>query len=301
MSQPDESATIPKSGRQTIIVVGTWQARPVYQILSRIPALFKEFDFEFVDEKDISSFIETSSSSERHSRIAGVIEQATPFYNSMDRSIAQSRWFWVSFPFLRMNAFWPLWGDDPRHQILDKQYDIGRYHFTDRVAAKVAKDAEINKGEPPDDILYNNYLEATNGQLHVARDMLLTDWINLLNLDLRIDIRMFDFIYNNFQEVKLFNRPDSPSGHIYQKICTDLLDFIPLNSSSNVQKRKLELDYFLTGYEGLSDLQAPIHPEIADILKLKWLKPGMTYRNYSYDLSFRQYMTNYIKWRDWIA
>lgn len=301
MSQTDEATTTPEHGRQTIIVVGTWQAQPVYKILSRIPTLFREFNFEFVDEKDITSFLEESSADERHSQIAGVIEQVTPFYNPMERTVAQNRWFWVTFPFLKMNAFWPLWGEDPRHQIADELYDIGRYHFADRAAAQVAKDAELSGEVLSDDILYDKYIEATDGLLSVARDILLTDWINIITLDLKTDIKMFDFIYENFRETKLFNRPDSPSGHIYMKICSDLLRFIPLRPSSNLEKRKLELTYFLTGYEGLSDLQAPIHPAIAGILNIKWLGSDAIYRNYSYDLSFREYMVNYISWRHWIA
>jgi hypothetical protein len=283
-----------------IILTGTWQSKPLFQIISSIPEFFRNFQvIHFID--DSFSKVLEDITQENRSEIACVIEQTNPYYPSFDRTVANGEWLWITYPQMQMKSLWPLWYGDLRQPHFEAVYYGSRYHFQDFIAAEIAAELEFEKNLLEDDSIFSLYLERSTAFLKSCNLSVESDHNSMIKMDLRSDIMLSDYIINNFQRKILFNRTDSPSGHMYEYLAKNIIYSLGSRLMLNTSKCIDEITYLLTGYEGLSDMQAPIHPYVAKNFELKWINDNTKYRNNNYEWSFKQYILNYIRWLPWIA
>lgn len=284
---------------RSILVSALAQGYPIFQLLAAIPSLAPHYRFEFHDNAAIAEFF-AGIDDQRRNTIAGVIEQTTPFYPGLDRAVANGQWFWFTFPHIRIDGYFPFAGPDPRSTGNDPVYPLGRFPFSDRIAAATAA-AVAEAGRPvTDDELFDLYMRATEAELPAVADALLMDFRRIIDHDVRTHVKLLDYVYTTHKTSRLVHSPEGLSGTIIGKLATDLLEAMLPHLTANADACRAELRHLLTGYEGDATIQTPIHPEIAKIHGLSWVTPETTYRIGCNEWTFKQAMIAYLRWSPWL-
>jgi hypothetical protein len=191
-----------------------------------------------------------------------------------------------------MGALWPFLGRDPRLVHEPGLYPAGRYPFGDRIAASLAA------LQLPDDIMQLSYQSMTEKEMPDLDALLTADRAAWRALDAANDVKVADFIVENFRRYRLFFAPPYPTGDLLQHMIGQLVAGSPIEALCDPAALRRELDFLLTGYLGRRR-ELPIHPQVARRFGLAWWQPGMRYRWYSNRWTFEEYVLHTIRWTPW--
>lgn len=192
----------------------------------------------------------------------------------------------------RMTALWPFLGTDPRLGREGDRYPNGRYPFGDRIGASLAA------LQLPDDIMQLSYLTMSEKEMPDLDGLLAADRTAWVKLDAAHDVKVADFIVENFRRYRLFFAPPFPTGELLRHMVVQLLAGSPIESLCDPAQLRQELDFLLTGYLGRRQ-ELPIHPDVARRFHLAWWQPGMRYRWFGNRWTFEEYALRYIRWTPW--
>jgi hypothetical protein len=192
----------------------------------------------------------------------------------------------------RMTALWPFLGADPRLVYEADRYPGGRYPFGDRIAASLAY------LQLPDDIMQLSYQSMTEKEMPDLDAMLAADCAAWRKLDAAHDVKVADFIAENFRGSRLFFAPPLPTGALLGHMIAQLVTGSPIETLCDPAQLQQELSFLLTGYIGRRE-ELPIDPHVARRFGLAWWHPGMRYRWRSNHWTFEEYALRYIRWAPW--
>jgi len=192
----------------------------------------------------------------------------------------------------RMGALWPFLGPDPRRVSEAGLYPGGRYPFGDRIGASLAY------LQLPDDIMQLSYQSITEKEMPDLDALLTADRAAWRRLDATHDVKVADFIVENFRRYRLFFAPTLVTGELLRHMIVELVTGSPVEALCNPAKLRRELDFLLTGYIGRRE-ELPIHPHVARQFSLAWWQPDMRYRWHSNHWTFEDYALRYIRWTPW--
>ncbi|HTW69493.1 MAG TPA: WcbI family polysaccharide biosynthesis putative acetyltransferase [Acetobacteraceae bacterium] len=197
-----------------------------------------------------------------------------------------------SFPAPRMEGLWPFLGFDPRLRPEPEQYPGGRYPFGDRIAASLAS------LQLPDDVLLLVYDSMTQKELPDLDASLAADHAAWQRLDAANDVKVADFVLENFRRHRLFFSPPHPTGEVLRHMVLQLIAGSPLELLCTPVVLRSQLDLLLAGYIGRR-MELPILPHVARHFALAWWQPGMRYRVHGNFWTAEEYTLHYLRWLPW--
>lgn len=193
----------------------------------------------------------------------------------------------IRVPPLFLNSLWPFMVNDPRNWSNDLNTE-GPYpnYIANRVILRLMQE------ETDPDRVFEIYMSKDIGSL-VDLDRL--HGINLAQLDgidLQSDIALTGFIENNFREKRLFLSQLHPTGPLSAEIARQIVGQLDLVKEDDPQL--LETLDEVEAMHGIGDIDAPIHPGIADHFGLEWAR-GLTFRyfdegHYDHDTFVKRYI-----------
>ncbi|WP_182913792.1 hypothetical protein [Sphingobium terrigena] len=77
-----------------------------------------------------------------------------------------------------------------------------------------------------------------------------------------VDIRISNFIENNFRNKRLFLTPDHPTAFMYRYLVNEVADKLSIN---------MDMSYWLSAYEPQGGIKLPIRPGVAEALDLDFV------------------------------
>lgn len=195
----------------------------------------------------------------------------------------------VTFPPFSAACLWPFAGNDPRIAA-----DPERYPWPDSIAAVLAI-------EPlPDDELFAKYMRVTTERMPDLDRRLRLDVARWKASDAIADVRLADWVETTFRSVNLFHT----SGHITAPavsfLMKQLLSRTGILPPALARAAMAEVDGLLHRHTGQDFECVPIHPLVAERLKLRFYDPDATYRWHMHEWTFRQYILHYIRWSDYL-
>lgn len=102
------------------------------------------------------------------------------------------------------------------------------------------------------------------------------------------DIKIYDFIMENYKKNKLFYDGGHPANIIFKRICIDILREI------NIVGEDLHTNIFLDDFEN------PVYPTVKKCLKLEWneyeIRKSQTGRKMCDHMDFDEYIREYLWW-----
>jgi hypothetical protein len=195
----------------------------------------------------------------------------------------------VKFPPLSALFLWPFSGNDPRVAA-----DPDRYPWPDSMGAVLSTE------NLDDEALFARYMELTTERMPDLNRRLRIDAGRWAATDALADIKMGEWVEQNFRTVKLFHT----SGHIAAAATSALFKQL-LRATRSLDRGRIgtalaETDTLLRHHQGQDFECVPIHPLVAEGLGLTWYDPDALYRWHGHDWTFRQYILHYIRWAPYL-
>lgn len=195
----------------------------------------------------------------------------------------------VRFPPLSALFLWPFSGNDPR-----VASDPDRYPWPDSVGAVLSTETLS------DDALFAKYMATTTERMPDLNRRLRIDIGRWAATDALSDVKMGEWVEQNFRTTKLFHT----SGHVAAAATGRLFKALMQRTRSiaphRAQAAVADTDRLLRHHQGQDFECVPIHPLVADALKLTWFDPNALYRWHGHEWTFRQYILHYIRWAPYL-
>lgn len=181
----------------------------------------------------------------------------------------------VRFPSVDLNLLWPFNCVNPYNAPEPPLFPFGRYPYGDRVIVNA-----INRGMAEAEIL-DYYLTGWD-EYRIDLDRLLQlEAARMQAREAHCDVRVSDFIFENFRARRLFWTVNHPAS----KMLAELMDRL-LQASDLAQPALQDADVASTlashfGAAGpLGVVGVPVHPKIAEHFGLQWYDPGERYSSW---------------------
>lgn len=198
----------------------------------------------------------------------------------------------LRFPSFIMNSLWPFECPEPRGQA-EPRFPWKRYPLGDMVGLQVA---QMGLAGP---IAVAAYLDLSRRKMPDLKVRLQRDLERMQAYDQQCDIRLADYVLESFQREHLF----WTAGHVSWAGVTELARRVAHAARPCLGGDAARMDACLRGAAneaGMGDHQHPIHPMVVDALGLAFAQADHTYRWYSQDWTFCEYIERYIAWdTDW--
>jgi hypothetical protein len=177
----------------------------------------------------------------------------------------------IRFPTVLSKALWPHDVGEPRRP--GQAWYLGH---SDRLAIAVrgmsagqrVSDAEILKLYAD---LEQKKLNSILRLLEIDRDM-------ASNRDEKSDVKIGDFIADQFHEKSLFSNGIRPTIVLYREILQRLVSYTFADTPGLAERILADIDPLLDGFTVVDDEEVPISPLVAERLSLKWFQPDRLYR-----------------------
>lgn len=193
--------------------------------------------------------------------------------------------FKIRIPALTFPVYWPTttenYSEDPRN-VVNEEYPFGQFPYVDRYILYLLRQGtdkeEIFRRVCSKDILK-----------FVDVDKVLEEYIEFQkDIETRRDLKLLDFILDNFRKHKLFETYNHPSKILAFHQVNCLLEKLGYRHLRNNE---------VTKFEYLSQIQQVIHPHVAEALKLEFEADwGTKYMIWFKSLTALDYYRAYIYW-----
>ena len=193
------------------------------------------------------------------------------------------------YPSLSMFSLWPFNWPDARNVIEPPRFPFGRYpHDGDAVAMDVAK--EGLRGQEA----FARYMELSKARLHNLSGQFERDVEQMRRRDSYSDVKMTDYVLNNYKKWQLFFTWGHVSGEAIKEIASQLY-----SKSANILGADLSSleDNLRLLPVGVDDFWMPIHPDVAAWHKLDFAQDeNARYNIYGNRWTFEEFMIRYIEY-----
>jgi hypothetical protein len=279
-----------------LAVRGFHLAHQVSQIFSRLPALRGRIAVQLIGANMAPPTVQARLP-------AGFLQAADAYFeeavagnaNGRDsvRTALPQRCDILTFASPRMMALWPFHGADPRLVPEQPLYHGGRYHHTDRIAARLAG------LELTDDALFDAYMTISEAEAPDFDAALAADVARWEAEDQQNDVKVADFLRDWFRMSRVFTTPYERGTDTVCAILLQLFEAPVLRAGFEPQVLHRSLDRLTQGWQA-SRQELPVHPLVAQHFQLSWWSPDLQYRMLGNDFSFREYIIRYIRWSPWM-
>lgn len=275
-----------------VLIQGNHQAHALARILSRLEPLNVRFEFRHLPDDapaaDLAAALRPADTSP-----PAAFWQQMPESGALPAADLPSGVRRTVFPALSARLLWPFIGPDPRCVPEPPAYPGGRYPVGDAVAARLAAEAGAD-----DDALMDRYIRES-AEAFPDPDKAYDDFAAACRALDRADVQLGAFVLGAFPAIKLFHGPADPSGPMMIALAERLILESGIAEEQGNGAVLRELRRMARGYQGLFQVQLPIHPLVAERYGLAWYDPDALYRFHYNKWSFRKYTLNYIRWRPW--
>lgn len=182
------------------------------------------------------------------------------------------------------NGFWPgiTVGNRLNSPISNGKDKSGMCFFADNVI-----DSCVEKGKSVTEIISYCHSDEIFDEKYILENFnMYLDKIRKRDKDW--DIKIYDFIVQNYQKAKLFYDGGHPTNVVIKKICVDILYNLGIEDKGISTKQKLDRN------------EMPIYPMVRKVLGLKWeaqfIRCGRAGRKASDSMDFDEYIREYLWW-----
>ncbi|WP_152528779.1 WcbI family polysaccharide biosynthesis putative acetyltransferase [Rhodoferax saidenbachensis] len=192
------------------------------------------------------------------------------------------------YPSFFVSCFWPFECPEPRGEP-EPAYPWKRYPLGDIIGLQIAQAGLTGE------LAVAAYLDHSMQKMPNMHVRLQRDIDRMHQYDARCDVKLADYIESSFHNEHLF----WTSGHMSETAVAELARRVaatvrPLLGGS-AERMELCLAAAM-GFSGMGETQIPIHPMVAEALELNFWQADMTYRWYSQNWTFYEYIQNYIEY-----
>lgn len=285
--------------KPSILIYGNCQGEHMTHVARRLTDVHEKFDIKvipphLVTERDW----ETRYTESFFTGVRVVWNQTESGEPNMHRRMLESRLppgcQTVSFPPLILLCLWPFSGSDPR---LANSADYV-YPWPDSIAASLAP--WVTGEDPPDDVLFAEYMRLTTEKMPDLERRLRLDATRARAVDDLADIKMWDWIEENFRTRKLFHTSSHLTALPFAYLVTRLLGLTGDLTPLQIVRAQQEAAFLMRGNHGQIIETVPVHPLIAERMGLTWHDPHGRHRWHSHDWTYREYILKYIRWEPFL-
>lgn len=282
---------------RTVLIFGNCQVPFLAMMLAALDDLNDDYRFVFVPNHPLPGEAVARPAGEEHLRDVALL--LSQFEDRADNPAAQALRARlpagcpvVTFPSFIMNSIWPFECPEPRGQA-EPRYPWKRYPLGDMVGLQVAQLGLTGA------IAVAAYLDLSRRkmpdlQVRLQRDVERMHWY-----DTRCDVKLADYVLANFQRQHFF----WTAGHLCEDAVVELARRVATAARPYLGGGAQRMEACLAGargFGGMGDHQHPIHPMVVDALGLAFGQPDHSYRWYSQNWTFCEYIERYIGWdADW--
>jgi hypothetical protein len=196
----------------------------------------------------------------------------------------------LRFPPYNALCLWPFAGHDPRIAA-----DPKRYPWSDSVAASLAAQ------NLSDDELFDRYMEITTERMPDLERRLRMDVGRWQTVDALSDIQVAPWVEQHFRDTKLFHTAGHLAAAPVAFMLRQLLERTAIVRRSDLTALRGEIDTLLRLHDGQDFESVPIHPLVAERLRLRFYDPNARYRWHAHEWTFREYILHYARWAPYLG
>jgi len=282
---------------RSVIVYGNCQSPFLARLLAAVDDFNDDYRFVYVANHPMPGQVEPEPLPEEFLRnVALVLEQHEERDNNPYRLLLQSQLPGgvpvIRFPSFIMSSMWPFECPEPRGQA-EPGYPWRRFMEGDMIGLEIARTGLAGP------LALAAYLDLSVKKMPDLAVRLQRDFDRMRRYDEQCDVKVSDFVEANYRTQYLF----WSSGHIAEAGMIELArrTAAVVRPILGGTVRRLEecLDA-AKGFEGMGNLQVPIHPIVAATLGLEFWRADQTYRWYAQNWTFYEYIQRYIAYdKDW--
>lgn len=276
----------------SILIYGNCQAEHLAQIGRFLPSLRNLLTFKVIPMHVVIAADWDRRFDERFTADVQVVwEQVETGEPSEHRQELHRRiqpdWQVVKFPPYSMLCLWPFTGNDPRAT------ENGPFHYTwaDSIAALVAEEKPVS-----DDAAFERYMQLSAARMPDLQRRLCTDVGRWRAADNVADIKEADWVLETFRARQIFYTPGHLTALPLGRMMKLLLEQTKLLSKKHIWQAMLEVDLLSRHHAGQDLEVVPIHPAVAETMGLLYFDANARHRWHAHELTFREYIVNYIRW-----
>ncbi len=278
--------------KETMLVYGNCEAATLSRLASHLPCLQDRYEFKTFESFDIKPGEEDARfAPDLLGGITIVWEQIETTPDSADRQALHARLPQsariIRFPPLTMQVQWPFLGADPRLA----QNDNWPYLYPDSLGARVARQTGS------DDELFEQYMELSTRLMPDLDRRLEREVEAWRDRDTRSDLALADWVLASFRDNNLFNDMGHPTGFTFRYLLQQLAGMSFAGGHVSPERLHGEIACMMRDHRGHDLSCLPIHPLVAERLRLKFYDPDARYRWFGHEWTFKEYTVNYIRWR----
>jgi hypothetical protein len=280
---------------RAILIFANCQGEELLHVGSRLPSLagclaFKWIPLHLVTQEDWA----TRYGADFMSDVAVLWEQVETGPPSAARQALQAR-LPEALPVVRFPPFsalclWPFAGSDPRLAT-----DPERYPWPDSVAATLAP------LDLPDDRLFSEYMRITSERMPDLERRLRLDLTRWRAADAIADIQVADWVERQFREIRLFHTAGHVTAAPTAFMLKQLLARTELVPQVDLARLYGEVDQLLRHHQGQDFESVPLHPLVAERLRLRFFEPDARYRWHAHEWTLREYILHYTRWTPYMG
>lgn len=274
-----------------VLVYGNCQSPFLARLLSGIEELNDDYQFVYVPNhaapgEDIAELPDWC-----FENVALLIEQhedraVVPAREHM-RSRLRADCPRITHPTFLLPCLWPFECPDPRSRA-EPGFLWGRYPHGDMIALKIAE-----MGLTGDDAV-DAYLSLSARKMPDLTLRLQRDIDRMRHYDRCCDIALADYVLERFAREHIFwtwgHTATAPLAELARRLWAAAEPVI----GGAAQEAERGIARMADQFDGIGELQLPIHPMVASALDLSFWSPDKRYRWYGQHWTFREYMARYI-------
>jgi hypothetical protein len=195
----------------------------------------------------------------------------------------------LRFPPYNALSLWPFAGNDPRLAA-----DPARYPWPDSIAAALSTE------DLSDDALFRRYMEITTERMPDLERRLRMDVTRWQAADALSDIQSATWVEHHFRDMKLFHTAGHLTAAPIAFMLRQLLERTEVVPRGELTRMRGEIDMLLRLHDGQDFESVPIHPLVAERLRLRFYDPDARYRWHAHEWTFREYILHYARWAPYL-
>jgi hypothetical protein len=195
----------------------------------------------------------------------------------------------LRFPPYNALSLWPFAGNDPRLAA-----DPTRYPWPDSVAAALSTE------NLSDDALFQRYMEITTQRMPDLERRLRMDVTRWQAADALSDIQSATWVEKHFRDMRLFHTAGHLTAAPIAFMLRQLLERTEVVPRGELTRMRGEIDTLLRLHDGQDFESVPIHPLVAERLRLRFYDPNARYRWHAHEWTFREYILHYARWAPYL-
>jgi hypothetical protein len=259
---------------KTLIIYGNCQAEAISTIFRKDPVTEESFRVLYLRSFDHPSDGWDELRGEDVANCAVLCEQHDPRPFPY-RDLLPAGCHTVTFPAIDFTPLWPFSCPNPYNVPEPPVFPFGRFPYGDRIIIE-----SIDKKMPPKEIL-SYYL---SGWVRYGMDLdrlLQVESARLTARDSHCDVKMSDFVLENFRQERLFWSNNHPTSALLRELIHRLLAIAePLEPLLDELDLDATISYRLSPEGPLGAVSIPVHPKIAAHFGLEWYDAGERHQSF---------------------